>query len=429
MQGYKLGDLIGRGGFGKVYAARREQDGHPVAVKFVAAGDDEKRLARFRRELRLQGELVNPHVVPILDLSVNEDPAWCVMPLAETSLARFLLTPRFDRAEALALFHDAGIGLRYAHEQGVLHRDIKPDNVLLFRNGPGLTAALSDFGLGRRLERDTPTLTPTDVGMGTPGYMAPEQYLNAKDVDERADIYSMGRVLFHILSGGPPPAYMDIDLSLVDAKYAYILRKATYEDPERRYRTLGEFLDELLLADRPTQSGTEVARLARALSARITTPAEPKPDDLEELSRLLAANVDDFNLIVHVLPRMPYDVVNRVFAVHGDLLWPVFLRYDAVVAGQIPVSYCDLVASLYEAIFNATSDASYRSAILKRLIELGAKHNDWQLANLVQQLLTDIDDPEVLGQLQEFLGSNQVEAAWCESFLDPSAGNGAAHIF
>ena len=180
-----------------------------------------------------------------------------------------------------------GIGLRYAHEQGVLHRDIKPDNVLLFRNGPGLTAALSDFGLGRRLERDTPTLTPTDVGMGTPGYMAPEQYLNAKDVDERADIYSMGRVLFHILSGGPPPAYMDIDLSLVDAKYAYILRKATYEDPERRYRTLGEFLDELLLADRPTQSGTEVARLARALSA-----GSPRP---QSRSRMIWKNSPDYS--------------------------------------------------------------------------------------------------------------------------------------
>jgi len=429
LRGYKIGKLIGRGGFGKVYAATRQQDSVPVAVKFVTAGGDEGRLARFLRELRLQGELVNPHIVPILDLGVDEDPAWCVMPLAETSLARFLKTPRFDRHEALALFHDAGIGLRYAHEQGVLHRDIKPDNILLFRNGPGLTAALSDFGLGRRLERDTPTLTQTNAAMGTPGYMAPEQYLNAKDVDQRADIYSMGRVLFHILSGKTPPAVRDIDLSLIDPKYAYIVRKATYEDPDRRYRTLGAFTDDLLLAERPTQSGADIARLARELSARIATPAEPQSGDLEDLARLLAANLDDFNLVVHVLPRMPYDVINRLFAAHSDLLWPVFLRYDATVAEQIPVSYCSMVAALYEAIYNATSDVNYQSAILKRLIALAATHNDWQLGNLFQQLLTDTDDPEVLGQLHEYLDNNPAEAAWCRPLLYQAQAGGPTQTF
>jgi serine/threonine protein kinase len=429
LRGYKIGELIGRGGFGTVHAAIQYRDSRPVAVKFVTVGDDEGRLARFRRELRLQGELVNPHVVPILDLAVDEDPAWCVMPLAETSLASFLTTPGFNRDEALALFHDAGIGLGYAHEQGVLHRDIKPDNILLFRNGGGLTAALSDFGLGRRLERDTPTLTQTNAGMGTPGYMAPEQYFNAKDVDERADIYSMGRVLFHILSGKTPPAVRDIDLSLVDSKYAYIVRKATYEDPDRRYRTLGAFTDDLLLAERPTQSGADVARLARELSARIATPAEPQSGDLEDLARLLAANLDDFNLVVHVLPRMPYDVINRLFAAHNDLLWPVFLRYDATIAEQIPVSYCIMVAALYEAIYNATSGVNYQAAILKRLVALGAKHNDWQLGNLVQQLLTDTDDPEVLGQLREYLGNNPAEAAWCRQFLYQAQAGDPTQMF
>jgi len=413
---YKLGKPLGRGGFGEVYEATRLNDQAPVAVKFVRINGDERKLARFRRELRLQGELVNRHVVPVLDLGVEEDPAWCVMPRAETSLGQFLADRRFDRDVALNLFFDACAGLSFAHEQGVLHRDIKPDNILLFRDGQQLTAALSDFGLGRRIDRDTPTITATRVGMGTPGYMAPEQRIAAKYVDERADIFSMGRVLFQIRTGRMPPALNDIDLSLVDPKYAYIVRKATYEDPDRRYQSMTEFMEDILLAERPVQSANEIAELARDLSAKIANLEKPDPNDLENLARLLLANIDDFNLIVHTLPRMPYDVINRLFGAHDDLLGPVLLKYDSYISEQIPSSYCTQVASLYEAIYNGTPASEYRLVILKRLIALGARHNDWGLGNLLRQLLADTADPEIIGQLKDYLADNPDEDGWYQQF-------------
>ncbi len=195
-----MDQVIGRGGFATVYAARHVSLGSAHAIKVLPAGVDEDAQKRLIAEGRLQARLAHPNVVRVTDILELPDRLALVMDRVEGQSLRSLLdsgAPSLDVMLALA----EGIlsGASAAHTAGLIHRDLKPENVLV---GPDGVPKITDFGLARA---EDPTLrgavTRAGVGMGTPGYMAPEAYTDVARVDARADVFALGALLYELVSG------------------------------------------------------------------------------------------------------------------------------------------------------------------------------------------------------------------------------------
>jgi serine/threonine-protein kinase len=199
---YRIVALLGRGGMGAVYQAHEPVLDRHVALKVLSNEllDDPSFAGRFRQEVRLAAKLEHPHIVPVLAHGIEEGQPWMAMRLmAGGSLARRLKDGPLAPRDAVAILGAVARALDHAHDGGVVHRDVKPANVLL--DGEG-RAYLADFGLAKVLG-STSVATATGLVHGTPSYMAPEQALGAK-VDRAADVYALGVVAFECFTGRLP---------------------------------------------------------------------------------------------------------------------------------------------------------------------------------------------------------------------------------
>ena len=201
---FELVEEIGRGGMGVVYRARQQSLGREVALKLIlldhlASVTDR---ARFYAEARAAAKLEHPHIVPVYDLGDVQGRPYISMKLIEGStLSSQLQNGHMDGKSAAKLLIPLCQAVQYAHENSVLHRDVKPSNIMINHEGQ---AFLTDFGLAKDL-RETPTLTRTGAVVGTPAYMPPEQASGQKPtLDPTSDVYSLGAVLYHMITGQPP---------------------------------------------------------------------------------------------------------------------------------------------------------------------------------------------------------------------------------
>ncbi|MCC7117684.1 MAG: serine/threonine protein kinase [Anaerolineales bacterium] len=200
---YRIIEQLGQGGMATVYKAYHAALDRYVALKVLhpAFHQDQTFTARFQREARVVAKLEHPHIVPIYDYSEHEARPYLVMKFIEgdTLKARFSSGP-LSAAEIEKVVDSVGSALAYAHKQGILHRDVKPSNVLLATDG---TIYLADFGLARIAEAGESTLSSDSI-MGTPQYISPEQAMGAKDLDSGTDIYSFGVMLYEMIVGQVP---------------------------------------------------------------------------------------------------------------------------------------------------------------------------------------------------------------------------------
>ena len=205
LQGYRLGSYviearIAAGGMGVVYRARDVRLDRLVALKVLAAGSSEQARQRFLREVQVVAGLVHPNVVALYAAGEEQGHAFAAMELLPGSLAHELARRgRLPWREALAAMRDTCRGLEAGWERGIVHRDVKPSNLLRDASG---TIKVADFGLAKDISRDL-DLTAAGMVLGTPLYVSPEQAAGRR-ADCRADLYSLGATLFHLLSGRPP---------------------------------------------------------------------------------------------------------------------------------------------------------------------------------------------------------------------------------
>jgi eukaryotic-like serine/threonine-protein kinase len=207
---YALERELGRGGMATVFLARDLRDGRTVALKALHHLCSPSTAERFRREMEIAASLKHPGIVPLLDSGSSEGILYYVMPFVEgeSLYARLERDRRVGLADALLITRDVAEAVAYAHGQGFLHRDLKPENILLTGTGNGdgrSHAVVADFGLARAIETTEHTrLTETGAVVGTIYYMSPEQLREERDLDVRTDVYSLGCVLYEMLTGGPP---------------------------------------------------------------------------------------------------------------------------------------------------------------------------------------------------------------------------------
>ncbi|MFN0059674.1 MAG: serine/threonine-protein kinase [Planctomycetota bacterium] len=241
INGYRLDQIIGSGGMSVVFRAAQLSLNRPVAFKVLRRelNHDPEFASRFRAEARALAELSHPNIVSVFDQGVHHENYYLVMEFVDgVSLRDVISDHRMTPKEALQLVPDLCGALEYAHSKNIVHRDIKPENILLSKEGVPMIA---DFGLVRIIgdaSREESRITKTQVVMGTVDYMAPEQREGRLDIDHRADIYSLGVVLYEMLTGELPIARFPLpsERSTVDARLDGVVMKVLEKDRDRRYQ-------------------------------------------------------------------------------------------------------------------------------------------------------------------------------------------------
>jgi TolB-like protein/tRNA A-37 threonylcarbamoyl transferase component Bud32/Flp pilus assembly protein TadD len=269
---YQIERVLGEGGMATVYLAHDQKHNRKVAVKVMrpelaaTLGAD-----RFLREVQVAAQLSHPHILPMHDSGEADGILYYVMPYVEgeTLKERIAKEGQLSVNDAMRLGREVAEALAYAHTRGIIHRDIKPGNILL-QSGHALVA---DFGIARALGAEGDALTKTGLAVGTPQYMAPEQATGEREVDGRADIYALGAVMYEMVAGEPPftgptarsiitrslteePRSLTVSRAGLSAAVNSGIMKALAKSPSDRYANAQEMVGALDRAIEGTRSGT-----------------------------------------------------------------------------------------------------------------------------------------------------------------------------
>lgn len=327
-------ERIGEGGMGVVYKARQVKLDRPVALKLIRPelASEPAFADRFTREARAMARLNHPNLVMIHDFGEAGGVYYLVMELVDGGdLRQALRAGPLSVEEALVTALQVCDALRYAHEQGVVHRDIKPENILRDRRG---RVKIADFGLAKLLEPPSgvASLTASRHVMGTPHYMAPEQMEGAKPVDHRADVYSVGVLLYEMLTGQVPFGRYELPSETLGTDEALdeILARALQLDPARRHRRVEELHAELAeFAEENYDLSEAWPSTAARLDAEAASPDESEARGGEWWAWLLALGFGAW-FALHQLPRVLDENLDRG--------WPRLLGYAGAIVFALAIA-------------------------------------------------------------------------------------------
>lgn len=346
---YPIVRRLGRGGMGEVWLGHHPMLDLPVAIKTLPRhieDEDANFAERLLREARTAARLNHAHLVRVLDAGIDGDRHFLVMEYVDGGSARDLLAScggPLPESQAIEIVTRVAEGLAAASDLGVIHRDIKPDNILLTRDG---SPKLADLGLAKQSVLGERSLTGTGISVGTPGYIAPEQARDPKTVDSRADIYSLGATLYHLCTGEPPFSgespfevmMKHVQEPLKDPRSlqpkisentALLIQRMMAKDPRDRPQSVAILLRELeTLAPSPSSRSSWV----RIDSDR---PAFPAPESSEEAPTTLLGrrwSRARFLLLARRSLALAIDLLMVLMVTHllggeGLVLWLLWILY------------------------------------------------------------------------------------------------------
>lgn len=413
MYHYNNLEHIGKGGFGNVYKCERVEDGLIFAIKFLYELNPEGK-ERFKREIEIQKKLSHKNIVPIVDY--NCDKFYLIMPLADCSLENYLDSIENIGKDSIELFYDVIEGLKFAHLNDAIHRDVNPRNILIYTDvEENIYCALTDFGLVK--SPDFSTLTSTGRFMGTVEYMAPEQRRNAKNVDNRADIYSLGKVLYKILTGETPN--VEIDYSKVK-DFEFIIRKACNIDREKRYNNVDELVSDIasvlmndinIIATDPNVINDEINSILKS--------NDFSSSRMSKFIRILLSRVDDKEFLLNSLPEIPDKLLRVLIVENMDTFLTILKRYDNLIDKKyFDYEYCDIVANFYLKIFYLNDSYESRGLIIERLPNLAYDHNRYYVRGVFGDIISDISDVSLILKVKNILNGNCDMTIWLSEDLE-----------
>ena len=313
--GLEISDLLGEGGMGMVFKACQTSLDREVALKVIKTNHKHREAFenRFTREAKALASLNHPNIVTVHDFGKTDDYFFLMMEFVDgINLRELLAGQKISPREALEIIPQICDALQYAHEKGVVHRDIKPENILVDKNG---RVKIADYGLAKLVndESSVPSLTRTHHVMGTPHYMAPEQVEKPLSVDHRADIYSLGVVIYEMLTGELPLGRFDppSEKARVDSRLDQIVLQTLEKEPARRYQKVSEIKTDFQSAMVEPQADPYRERVEQQVAAAQQSPVNRSPQNPS---------------IVHPSPGHPpqgYGVPAQPIASSPQKPWPV----------------------------------------------------------------------------------------------------------
>jgi len=372
-------DLLGRGGMGAVYKARQKELDRFVALKILppGIGDDPAFAERFAREAKALAKLNHPGIVTLYEFGRADGLFYFLMEFVDgVNLCQLLQAGRVAPREALAIVPQICDALQYAHDQGIVHRDIKPANILLDRQG---RVKVADFGLARLMGIEPATagavggngtstsVTLTESGkiMGTPQYMAPEQKGRPLEVDHRADIYSLGVVLYQMLTGELPGKPIEVPSKKVhlDVRLDEVVLRALEKKPERRYQQVSEMKTavESLSTSEAQAAPREPAGIKPALASSLEKPSVGSRGAPWQIWVVVAMLALEGIGNLFAIPRQPQAV--------GWLLAKI-LFVTGLLRGWRPVFILVLLVSGVHVVYFAVYDSNPMGAVMNFVLIL-----------------------------------------------------------
>ncbi len=317
---YRLIDRLGAGGMGEVWRAEDTRLLRPVAIKILSEriANDPEWKARFLREARTIAQLNHPNIATIYSIEQQEDKLFIAMELVEgESLSTVLARGPLPPPEAVSIIRQVAEALAEAHEKGIVHRDVKPDNIIVGKRG----VKVLDFGIAKQLvsTSDAPTLTQAGLIVGTPYYMSPEQALG-RPVDARSDLFSLGVVLYEAIAGKRPfegesvtETMMNIIMQesppvatiapTIPPSLMAVIDRSLQKKPERRFGSAGEMVDALARVDFKKPAARPAQKPPKIDAPTVAMPSAPQPSqppipgqraliaDDDPVTRYLIANI------------------------------------------------------------------------------------------------------------------------------------------
>jgi serine/threonine-protein kinase len=308
---YRVDERLSEGGMGTVYRGTHVLMDKTVAIKVLrpSLAADEKIVARFSREARAASRISHPHALSVTDFGESENGVvFLVMEYLSGKTLKEIIREEGPMAlpRAVEILRQVGGALDAAHAEGVVHRDLKSDNIMLLSSSGTDYAKVLDFGIAKIKERDgeyDPSLTAPDLVIGTPQYMSPEQCSQAPDIDARSDIYSLGIILYEMLVGHvpfmgesptaimmkhlqqPAPSVL-AERSNLPAAIGTVVARALEKLPENRYKTVGELVEDFTIAAGiETPSGTSAQHERVVVSTKSVSQGLADERDEETLVR------------------------------------------------------------------------------------------------------------------------------------------------
>ncbi len=396
---YYLTQHLGSGGMADVYLALDPKTRERRAVKILArrATAAPAAYARFLREVEIIAALSHPRIVKILDSGALEDCYYYFMEyMPGGNLAKKIARGRIPPAEALALFTGICDGMTYAHQRGVVHRDLKPANILLDASGQ---PSVADFGIAKSLAEEGTALTKSNEVMGTIAYLAPEQRCSTKRVDRRADVYSLGALLYEMFMGFPPLGnfpWPGETRAGLPGRLRNLLEKCLALEPHARFADAGSLLSE---ARRLHTDAGERAD-ARTQCPNREEDWTPSSDRIEGWLELLRTGTTRERLAV------VREMVNEMQPAEANAVLKLYTgEEDRVRWGLIRVFGELKIVSAVSMIVGELQSPYHRECAVEALGRIGA--------------------PEAFGPILDFIAHNPDAAAMALSAL-ASTGKGRA---
>ena len=397
MSDYTVIKERGRGGFGVVEEVV-DNDGNLLARKTLAAPpnlDPAHVKARFEREVRYQSAIKHENVVAILKYDLEADPPWFIMPLADCSLADMLKLDRTLGGNPKPVLFDILAGLEEIHRRAFHHRDLKPDNVLKFIEPSGKSRfAVSDFGLMAVGQDGASSLTPSNMGGGTPLYRAPECAINFKRATTRSDIYSFGAILYDIFA--PNPKRLPHDELMVPGELGPVVERCTKKNSLRRFKNIEQLRDALFTALNvfkfEFQSGEE-----EVIIGFLNASDLPNADQWDRVFAFLYDNEDDEKTCRNFFRALTREHIEQLHGEGSDLLGALGKQFaDHCRTLSFDFDYCDVLAAKGQAFYDL-GDTELKASIATAMLCMGTSHNRWFVERKFMQMVR----PEIEEQLAE----------------------------
>lgn len=373
---FNLENQIGEtGGFGKVYKCKDENN-QIFACKILEDNTDIG-IKRFEREVRLLSRLNHPNVMKVITYNISDEKKFYIMPLYNCSLLQIIPTIVGNTYAQYCILNAILNGIAYLHSEGVLHRDLKPGNIL-YNNENDIV--VTDFGLGIQHDSDSTTLTK-GINCGTMRYCSPEQWLDMHSVDCRTDIYAIGMIIEDIVTNFN-------SIPIQDPTIKYIIDKCTKKDRNDRFGKIEELkhiLDTYYSSLFGWKQTTSIDEVLLKLEQNQVTQAEVidiasqviKENDKEKIEIFFSnISVQNYEFLEYDSLVLTRELIEALCKYWNQAGWPF--------------SYIDTIADLGEKIYSMSKDAEIKSLILYQIMDLAIYYNRWYAMGTVRRLFGDI---------------------------------------